>query len=218
MKRTSLITNLSIALVLVVISVAVFSADLERVYTTVSAPINSGNKNSKNASFMICVETDTDGAVLDAISAALAAKNCSATFFLAGSWVMKNPLRLNKLLALEFEIGNLGFSGKIFKGQKTEKQKQEILDTHTLVKGMTGVDMKLFTPPDAKYDKNTLKTAGALGYTVVAPSKASAGAKNGDLVLVCPREVTAADFEAKIDTYLQLGFGLVKVSENIVFV
>ena len=218
MKRSSLIANLSIALVLVVLSVAVFSADLGRIYSPVAAPIQSGNKAEKNVSFMICVEADTDGAALDAMCGALSARSLSATFFVAGNWVMKNPLRLKNMLNIGFEVSNLGFSGKSFKTMKAAAQKQEILDTHTIVKGMTGIDMKLFTPPAGEYNKDTLKTASALGYTTVCASKLGETAKNGDLILLCPRETSVQDFETLLDSYIQQGFGLVKVSDNIAFV
>lgn len=213
--KKSLVTNIAIAAVLVVLSVAVFSADLERVYSPIAAPITVGNKSAKNVSLMICVEADTEGGVLDAYANALAARDSSATFFVQGSWVMKNPLKLKNILALEFELGNLGFSGKSFKPMNTEKQKQEILDTHTIVKGMTGVDMKMFTPPDGEYNKDTVKTATALGYTTVGQSKASPTPQNGDLILVCPSDTAVEDFEALLDSYLQQGFAIIKVSDNI---
>jgi hypothetical protein len=213
--KKSLIANFLIAVVLVVLSIAVFSADLERVYSPIAAPITVGNKAEKNVSLMICVEKDTDASVLDGMINALAAKSSSATFFVSGSWVMKNPLKVKNMLVLGFELGNLGFGGTSFKSMSAAKQKQEILDTHTIVKGMTGVDMKVFTPPAGEYNKDTVKTATALGYTTVCKSKETGTPQNGDLVLVCPADTNTADFETLLNNYLQQNFAVIKVSDNI---
>lgn len=233
MKKTAIIANIAIAAVLLVLSISIFSVDLERVYTTVAAPITIGNKNLKNVSFMICVETDTDSAIVNEMMNILTLRKVSATFFVAGSWVMKNPQSLKNMNALNFEIANYGFAGKSIKSLPTEKQKKEMLDTHTLVKGLTGVDMKLFFPPAREYSKDTLKTASALGYTVVlsccdAKSKspdataegirdnATQKAENGDLILICPTTFSLQAMPSIVDYYLEQSFGIIKVSDNIV--
>lgn len=233
MKKTAIIANIAIAVVLLVLSISIFSVDLDRVYTTVAAPITIGNENLKNVSFMICIESDTDAVIVDEMMNILALRKASATFFVAGSWVMKNPQSLKNMSALKFEIANYGFSGKSIKSLSAEKQKKEMLDTHTLVKGITGVDMKLFFPPVREYSKDTLKTASALGYTVVlsccdAKSKsldataegirdnATQKAKNGDLILICPTHLALQAMPSIIDFYSEQNFGIVKVSDNIV--
>ena len=210
-----LFANLLISVVLIVLSIAVFSADLGRLYSTVSTPVTNGNVRLKNVSLMICVESETDGFAVDTFLNALSVRQASATFFVCGGFVMKNFKRVKDIYALGFELGNLGFSGKSFKTLPAAKQKDEILDTHTLVKGLVGVDMKLFSPPNGEYTKDTLKTASALGYTVVLPSKPMEPPKNGDLILVCPAKVAIQDFENLIDSYIRADFCLIKVSDNI---
>jgi len=231
-KRTSIIVNTAIAVVLLALSVAVFSVDMERIYTTVAAPVTSGNKNVKNISFMICVEADSDGAAVDEIMNTLALRETSATFFVTGSWVMKNHQRVRNMQTLGFEIGNHGFSGSDMKTMKPEQQKKEILDNHTLVKGLIGIDMKFFMPPSASYNKDMLKVVSALGYTVVlsccdvkskdadaSPSsiftKATENAKNGDLILICPTQHVVQALPSILDFYLNNEYNVVKISDNI---
>jgi peptidoglycan/xylan/chitin deacetylase (PgdA/CDA1 family) len=231
-KRTSIIVNVAIAVVLVGLSIAVFSVDMGRIYTTVAAPITNGNRDMKNVSFMICVEADSDGAAVDQIMNTLALRKVSATFFVTGSWVMRNPQKLQTMHTLGFEIANHGFSGKDMKPMKAEQQKKEILDNHTLVKGLTGVDMKLFMPPVGNYSKDLLKVVSGLGYTVVlsccdtkskepnaSPSTiftlATENTKNGHLILVCPTPQVVQALPSILDFYLNNEFGVVKVSDNI---
>jgi len=231
-KRTQIIANVAIAVVLIALSVAVFSVDMERIYTTVAAPVTSGNKSVKNVSFMICVEADSDEASVDQIMNILALRQASATFFVTGSWVMKNPQRVRNMQTLGYEIGNHGFSGSDMKAMKQDQQKKEILDNHTLVKGLTGVDMKLFMPPAANYNKDMLKVVAALGYTVVLSccdaesksadasassifTKATENAKNGDLVLICPTQHVVQALPSILDFYSSNEYSVVKVSDNI---
>lgn len=214
--KKSLIVNISIAIVLVALSIVVFSADFGRIYTTVAAPVTIGNKQHKNASLMICVEKDTDGKIIDEMMGILSENKTTATFFVAGGWVMRNSHRIQNMHSQGYEIANYGFSGKSFKTLNTEQQKKEILDTHTLVKGLTGLDMKLFSPPMGEYSKNTLKTATALGVTVVLHCCENAeNLKNGDLIMICPAKVGVPALQNAITTITQQGFDLVKVSDNI---
>lgn len=232
MKKTAIFANIAIAIVLLVLSISIFSIDLERIYTTVAAPVTTGNKNLSNVSFMICIEPDTETTFIDEIMNSLTKRNVSATFFVSGSWVMKNPQQIKKIHNLGFEIANYGFAGKSIKTMSAENQKREILDTHTLVKGLTGVDMKLFLPPAREYSKETLKTASALGYKVVlaccdAKSKApdatseriymnaTSELRNGDLILICPTRLVVQSMPSIIDFYISNEFGIIKVGENI---
>ena len=231
-KRTSIIANLAIAVVLVGLSIAVFSVDMGRIYTTVAAPVTSGNKSLKNVSFMLCVEADTDGAAVDGVMNILALREVSATFFVTGSWVMKNPQRMRNIQTLGFEIASHGQSGGSMKAMKAEQQKKELLDNHALVKGLTGIDMKLFLPPGASHNKDMLKVTSALGYTVVLPccdveskaadasaasifTKATEKPQNGHLILVCPTQHVVQALPSILDFYLNNEFGIVKVSDNI---
>jgi peptidoglycan/xylan/chitin deacetylase (PgdA/CDA1 family) len=232
MKKTTLIANLAIAVVLCLLSIAIFSADLGRVYESVAAPVALGNKNHKNVSFVVCVETDTDGAALDEIMNVLALRKVNATFFVTGSWVMRNPQRVKTLHNMGFELGNHGFAGKSLRGLDATKQKAEMLDTHTLVKGLTGFDMKLFLPPKGEFNNSLLKVAKDLGYVTIAASRdvsshspdatadrifnrATENMKNGELIKICPSRLVAQAMPSIINSYLQADFRIIKVSENI---
>jgi len=227
-----IIANLAIAVVLVVLSIAVFSADFGRIYTTVAAPVTIGNTANKNVSFMICVESQSDGAAVDEIMNTLALRKVSATFFVTGSWAMRNPQRIRNMQTLGFEIANHGFSGGDMRKMSVEQKKKEILDTHTLVKGLVGVDMKLFLPPANGYNRDLLKISEGLGYTVVLSccdvkstakdasaasifEKATEKPQNGHLILICPTAYVVDALPSILDFYADLEFGVIKVSDNI---
>ena len=235
-KKTSIISNIAIAMVLLVLSLAVFTTDLTSVYVTVAAPVYNGNKNQKNVSLVIsvfeCGTNQCDEAKhIENMMAVLTEKGAGATFFVGGAWAMKNA-NLVKNMSAGFELGNNAYSGKDMKKMSAAAQKKEIQTTHAAVKNLAGVDMKLFMPPLGSFTKTTLKVAEESKYTTVmfsknatctasdcsteaVTNKATQNLKNGDLVLLHPDQHTAQALPEIIDFYLSQGFNVVPVGANI---
>jgi len=233
-KKVSIISNLSIAAVLLVLSLAIFTTNLAGIYTTVAAPLYNGNKNEKNVSIMFSIAGATSGANLstyiDSVTNILSEKGVGATFFVSGIWAMQNPEQL-KMLGTNYELGNSGYSAKDFKNLSAANQKSEISGAHEAVYKLTGIEMKLFSPPSGSFSKTTLKTASGLGYTTVLWNKdtfdwrdsdaelitqrATQNLKNGDIVLMTPTASTVEALPSIIDFYLSQGFNVVAVGKNI---
>ena len=239
--KTSVISNLAIAGVLFVLSLAIFTTDLTNVYVTVAAPVYSGDKNQKNVSLMFYMHNQSvdpgNNTYTEGITAVLNEKGVGATFFVTGMWAMQNPNLVKSLSDAGFELGNGGYSGRDLKKMSTAEQKKEISATHQLVRDLTGVDIKLFMPPMASFSKTTLKVAEGMGYvtvmygretTVVSSEsvdvasgaqsiteKATQNLKNGDLVLLTPTEYTLNALPNIIDFYLSQGFSVLSVGANI---
>ena len=108
---------------------------------------------------------------------------------------------------------------------------QEIEYNHKLIKGLIGVDMKLFMPPSGSYGLQTLEAAEKLGYTTIMWSKdtidwrdndtnliikrATKNMQNGDIILMHPTQCTKDALKSIVLAYKDAGFNLVTVSQNI---
>ena len=179
-KRVSIISNFAIAGLLLVLGLAVFTTDLNRVFVTVSAPISSGNQNKASVSFMINVSNSSSNKDdekglsggnttenIIAIKEILQDRGMHATFFVNGAWAMGNVNLVQSLNAAGHELGNKAFTTNNFRRLSTERQKKEIQGTHMAVSQISGINMNLFLPPNGNFDRNTLRAAESLNHTTV---------------------------------------------------
>ena len=149
--------------------------------------------------------------------------------FVGGTWAKQYPELLKMIYNNGHEIANHGFYHKDHKNISYQQNKNEILNTHNLIKEILGVEMNLFAPPSGSYSKTTIETAKELGYTSIMwsrdtidwrdqdenliYSRAVKNAAGGDLILMHPTEKTAAALPKIIETLLGEGFNLTTVSE-----
>lgn len=175
---------------------------------------------------MLCVSENSQHIrpIMDALKDA----GAEATWFLGGSWVQNNML-LAKEVAAQFEVGNHAYTHKNLTTMNEAKQKEEILNTHTLVKNITTLEMTLFTPPSGNFNKATLKSAENLGYKTIMWSKntvccstadnifasATNEPKNGDLIHMHPTQQTLKALPRILEFYKTKGFGIVKIGQII---
>ncbi len=193
------------------------------------SPYYNGNTNSNYVSLMFNVYMGTE--YLDGILEILEKTNSKATFFVGGSWAVKNSEMLKKIYDYGHEIGNHGYWHKDHKQLSIEKNMSEISLTHKVIKELLGYDMTLFSPPSGSFGNNTLKVAGQLGYKTIMWTKdtidwrdkdenliynrAIKNPKGGDLILMHPTECTLNALENIISFYTQSGYKLTTVSQNI---
>jgi peptidoglycan/xylan/chitin deacetylase (PgdA/CDA1 family) len=189
----------------------------------------TGDTSKQNVSLMINVYWGTEFilSMLDVFDK----YNIKTTFFIGGSWAMKNNEILIEMHNRGHEIGNHGFNHKDHKQLSFERNEEEIYTTHKLVKSILDIDMTLFAPPSGAFSENTLKVARNLGYETIMWNKDTVDWKikdkqtiyeravkkphGGDLILMHPTEASLAALEDIIDFYLKKGFNLTTVSENI---
>lgn len=225
------VASIIIALsVLVVGAVAVFGqTDTILTNNIVNGVIYSGDENSNNVSLMINVYWGDE--YLDDMLDILKEKNAKVTFFVGGTWAVKNEDVLKRMKEEGHELGNHGYSHKDCDKLTKKQLEDEISKTHTIVKGFTGVEMKLFMPPSGAYDSLTVEVADDLGYKTIMWSKdtidwrdqnknlifsrATQNGKGGDLILMHPTLQTKNALGEIIDYYNSNGFNLVTVSKNI---
>lgn len=189
----------------------------------------AGDTSSNNISLMINVYWGTE--YLDGILEVLDEKEVKTTFFVGGTWAVKNEEMLNKIIEKGHEIGNHGYLHKDHDKLSEKDNIKEISNTHSIVKSLTGLEMNLFAPPSGAYNKTTVSAATSLGYktimwtrdtidwrdknTELIYSRAVKNPKGGDLILMHPTANTLEALPKVIDTLKKGGFNLTTVTQTL---
>lgn len=189
----------------------------------------SGNEESNKISLMINVYWGTE--YLDGMLEILDKYDVKTTFFVGGTWAVKESDMLEKIYEKGHEIGNHGYTHKDQDKLNREQNQKEILTTHNIVKDLLNIDMNLFAPPSGAYSKTTVEVASSLGYQTIMwtrdtidwrdkdadliYSRAVKDAKGGDLVLMHPTEKTLEALENIIITLQEKGLKVTTVSDTL---
>lgn len=191
--------------------------------------IYAGDKTSKNVSLMINVYWGNES--LEEMLKIFEKHNIKTTFFVGGSWAIKNQELLKKIHSLGHEIASHGYSHKEHAKLSYNDNIIEIQKCHNIVKEILDVDMELFAPPGGSYNSNTIKAANELGYktimwtrdtidwrdknTELIYSRAVSKMSGGDLILMHPTPCTKDALEKVIDYAKSNNFNLTTVSETL---
>lgn len=224
--------NFVIVFMLVVVSsVAVYGINLVETSNIVNGVYYSGDESSKKVSLMINVYWGTE--YLDEMLQILSENDVKTTFFVGGTWAVDQSEMLQKICKAGHEIGNHGYYHKDQGKLSAEKNYEEIVNTHKLVKSLVGVEMNLFAPPSGSYNRKTVEMATELGYKTIMWTdgrdtidwrdkdaeiiyqRAVKNCKGGDFVLMHPTEATKNALDRIIKTLKSQGFELCTVGENL---
>ncbi len=226
------LTNMIILVMLVAVSsVAVYGINFVTSSSLINGVYYSGNEKSNKVSLMINVYWGTE--YLDEMLEILEDNDVKTTFFIGGTWAVKESEMLQKIYDAGHEIGNHGYYHKEQGKLSAEKNHEEIFNTHKLVKELIGVEMNLFAPPSGSYNKKTVEIASELGYKTimwtegrdtidwrdkdsnVIYNRAIKNCKGGDFVLMHPTEATKNALDDIIKTLKSQGFEPCTVSQNL---
>ena len=220
---------LIVLMLLVVASCAVLGVNMITTSSVINGVYYSGNEDSNKISLMINVYWGTE--YLDGMLEILDKYDVKTTFFVGGTWAVKESDMLEKIYESGHEIGNHGYSHKDQDKLSREQNQKEILMTHNIVDELLGFEMNLFAPPSGAYSKTTVEVASELGYQTIMwtrdtidwrdkdadliYSRAVKDAKGGDLVLMHPTEKTLEALERIILTLQEKGLKITTVSDNL---
>lgn len=220
---------LIVLMLLVVASCAVLGVNMITTSSVINGVYYSGNEDSNKISLMINVYWGTE--YLDGMLEILDKYDVKTTFFVGGTWAVKESDMLEKIYESGHEIGNHGYSHKDQDKLSREQNQKEILMTHNIVDELLGFEMNLFAPPSGAYSKTTVEVASELGYQTIMwtrdtidwrdkdadliYSRAVKNAKGGDLVLMHPTEKTLEALERIIITLQEKGLKITTVSDNL---
>lgn len=94
-------------------------------------------------------------------------ENIKVTFFLGGSWIVKNTDTVKEIFDNGHEIGNHGYNHKMHTKLTSEQSKNEITRTNELIRQITGKDCVLFAPPSGDVNENVVKDASDCGCATI---------------------------------------------------
>lgn len=230
-SKTIAINSIIFALIFSLLFFAFYGINLHSVAVFAENLYYFGNKNSNKITLMVNVYWGTE--YIDDFLEIFKKYDIRTTFFVGGTWAEYNPEVLKKIYSFGHEIANHGFHHKDHDKISYQKNCDEILGCHNIVKNILGVDMNLFAPPSGAYNKTTVEIAKQLDYKVImwtegrdtidwrdkdselVYKRAVQNAKGGDFVLMHPTEHTKNALERIVVTLLSEGFEICSVSKNL---
>jgi len=191
--------------------------------------IYNGNRDSNKVSLMVNVYWGTE--YIPKMLEIFKKYDVKTTFFVGGTWAEKEKDTLLQIYNEGHEIGSHGYFHLDQDKLTYEQNREEIYNTHSLIKVYLDLDMHLFAPPSGDFSNTTLEVAQALGYSTIMWSRdtidwrdksselvytrCTKGIKGGDLILMHPTEHTAAALKDVLQYYANHNLKPCTVSENL---
>lgn len=90
--------------------------------------------------------------------------NVKVTFFMTGGWVDKYPDDVKGIAKAGHDLGNHSLSHNHMSQLTDDENKEEILQVHSKVIGLTNIEMTLFRPPYGDYDNDLIRAVEDIDY------------------------------------------------------
>lgn len=91
----------------------------------------------------------------------------NATFFLSASWAERHPNIVKRIKEDGHEIGSMGYNFVNYTELESAKIRQDLMQAKKIFDTLGIKEITLLRPPSGNFNKNVLKIADSLGYTVV---------------------------------------------------
>lgn len=192
-----------------------------------ASPIYRGHPDKPMVSFIINVAWGNE--YLSDILATLKKYNISASFFLEGNWVKKNPELAKMIVSAGHEVGNHSYSHPDMAKLTAAQAREQIVKTNQIIEAATEVKCTLFGPPSGSYRDETVMVADELNMKTIMwtvdtvdwrkPSpdilinRVMDKIDNGSMILMHPTESTAASLDRLITLIKQKNIKIGTVSE-----
>nr|WP_316568530.1 polysaccharide deacetylase family protein [Neobacillus sp. YIM B06451] len=176
------------------------------------APTFRGSPSKPMVSFAVNVAWGNE--YLPDMLAVMKRHNVSASFFLEGNWVKKNPELAKMIASAGHEIGNHSYSHADMKRISREKALDELARTNEVIEATTGSKCRWFAPPAGSMGPETAVIAAEAGMRTIMwtvdtidwqkpkpetiINRVSSKVSNGSIILMHPTEPTALALERLI--------------------
>lgn len=154
------------------------------------------------------------------------------TYFVTGKWAEKNKDILKTIYEDKHEIGNHGYNHADYDKLSYDRNKEEIMKSHDIIKEILNIDSKYFAPPSGAYNDNTIKASKDLGYELILWSidtidwrkdsvkdiivkRVTEKAHNSAIVLMHPTAETVKALPEIINYLYQNGYKIGTISDVI---
>lgn len=161
-------------------------------------------------------------------------QNVQATFFVSGEWAERHPDILKKIIDGKHELGMLGYRYKSYLDQEPEQVRKDLLQAKETFAKLGYEDITLLRTPHGHFNKEIIKLAESLGFTVIQWSlnpddwknpgtdiivdRVMSEASNGDIVLLHASDSakqTASALKTILPGLKNKGLRLVVMSEMV---
>jgi peptidoglycan-N-acetylmuramic acid deacetylase len=121
--------------------------------------------DTENKIIYLTFDAGFDNGNTEKILDALKKHNVCATFFVVGNFIETHPELVKRMAEEGHIVGNHSYNHPDMTSLSDEKFMEELTDLEELYKNITGEDMiKVYRPPQGKYDYKTLQLAKEMGY------------------------------------------------------
>ncbi len=225
----SVVANVILVGVILTVALVVFGGGATSVFNKNEyAPIYRGSAEN-SISLMINVYWGNE--FLEEMLVILEKYDVKCTFFVGGSWVAKYPDLLQKIADGGHEVGNHGYFHKQHSKLTYLQNSSEILACNKVVFSQLAITPTLFMPPSGDFCDYTVQASKDCNMKMVMWSRdtidwrdkdenliyerCTKNTRNGELILMHPTLATKNVLERVVQYYLDNGYRLVTVSENI---
>lgn len=233
--RLVIINKKTLLTILVVLLLALITLIISAVYNRAEETFNpdvyyQGNIDEKIIAFACNVDWGNE--YIPKMLDIFRNNDIKITYFVTGKWAEKNKDLLQTIYNDKHEIGNHGYNHIDYDKISYEKNKEEIMKTHNIIKEALGIDSKYFAPPSGAYNDNTLKASKDLGYELIMWSidtidwrkdstkeiivkRVTSKVHNSAIVLMHPTEETVKALPEIIKYLYQNGYKIGTISDVI---
>lgn len=168
--RLIIVNKRTLLTILVVLLLSIIGLVIFTVYNRAEETFNSdvyyqGNIDEKIVAFACNVDWGNE--YIPNMLEIFKSNDIKITYFVTGKWAEKNKDLLERIYDYNHEIGNHGYNHIDYDKISYEKNKEEILKTHNIIKETLGIDSEYFAPPSGAYNDNTVRAAKDLGYELI---------------------------------------------------
>ncbi|WLV24848.1 polysaccharide deacetylase family sporulation protein PdaB [Aciduricibacillus chroicocephali] len=129
------------------------------------AALAKGNKSEKAAALTFNISWGEKRA--DDILDKLKEKNVQATFFISGEWAERHPDTVKRILDEKHELGMMGYSYKSYLEQEIDEVRADLNKAKETFAKLNLENITLLRPPNGHFNKEIIKLAEDMGFTVV---------------------------------------------------
>lgn len=233
--RLVIVNKKTLLTILIVLILLIVTFTILKVHSRARATFNSdvyyqGNIDDKIVAFACNVDWGNEH--IPNMLEIFKKNDIKITYFVTGKWAEKNADILKMIYDNKHEIGNHGYSHIDYDKLSYDKNKEEIMKAHNIIKETLNIDSKYFAPPSGAYNDNTVNATKDLGYELIMWSvdtidwrddstkdvivkRVTSKIHNSAIVLMHPTEETVKALPEIINYLYQNGYKIGTISDVI---